>query len=155
MLSCGSLEIEVGLHNVAEAGDGAHSIQILIEEMGEDDTTSGNMLGRASDICLCPQAHQRRFHLQYAFVRDSDCYYICLCPQAHPPGEISPPKCFRQGQRLCGGVLLSSTQHRKKSMGCSPSTVIHTYILPPVLSTCPLHTNSECGKERRILINPW
>ena len=25
----------------------------------------------------------------------------------------------------------------------------------PVLSTCPLHTNSECGKERRILIGPW
>ena len=30
----------------------------------------------------------------------------------------------------------------------------HTYI-PPVLSTCPLHTNSGCGKERRILIGPW
>ena len=26
---------------------------------------------------------------------------------------------------------------------------------PPVLSTCPLHTNSGCGKERRILIGPW
>ena len=24
-----------------------------------------------------------------------------------------------------------------------------------VLSTCPLHTNSGCGKERRILIGPW
>ena len=23
----------------------------------------------------------------------------------------------------------------------------------PVLSTCPLHTDSGCGKERRILIN--
>ena len=29
----------------------------------------------------------------------------------------------------------------------------HTYI--PVISTCPLHTNSGCGKERRILIGPW
>ena len=28
-------------------------------------------------------------------------------------------------------------------------------IVPPVLSTCPLHTNSGCGKERRILIGPW
>ena len=28
-------------------------------------------------------------------------------------------------------------------------------ILPPVLSVCPLHTNSGCGKERRILIGPW
>ena len=25
----------------------------------------------------------------------------------------------------------------------------------PVLSTCPLQTNSGCGKERRILIAPW
>ena len=25
---------------------------------------------------------------------------------------------------------------------------------PPVLSACPLHTNSGCGKERRILIGP-
>ena len=26
---------------------------------------------------------------------------------------------------------------------------------PPVLSTSPLHTNSGCGKERRIIIGPW
>ena len=26
---------------------------------------------------------------------------------------------------------------------------------PMVLSTCPLHTNSGCGKERRILFGPW
>ena len=25
----------------------------------------------------------------------------------------------------------------------------------PVLSTCPLHTNSGCGKERGIVIGPW
>ena len=25
----------------------------------------------------------------------------------------------------------------------------------PLPSTCPLHTNSGCGKERRILIGPW
>ena len=24
-----------------------------------------------------------------------------------------------------------------------------------VLSTCPLHTNSGCGEERRLLIGPW
>ena len=29
------------------------------------------------------------------------------------------------------------------------------HLLPPVLSTCPLHTNSGCGKEGRILIGPW
>ena len=27
--------------------------------------------------------------------------------------------------------------------------------VPPVLSRCPLHTNSGCGKERRIIIGPW
>ena len=27
--------------------------------------------------------------------------------------------------------------------------------IPPVLSTCPFHTNSGCGKERRILVGPW
>ena len=34
----------------------------------------------------------------------------------------------------------------------------HTYIHPPVLSTCPLHTNSGYGKERRIknkMPNKW
>ena len=28
-------------------------------------------------------------------------------------------------------------------------------VLWPVLSTCPLHIISGCGKERRILIGPW
>ena len=28
-------------------------------------------------------------------------------------------------------------------------------VVPPVLSTCPVHTNSGCEKERRILIGPW
>ena len=28
-------------------------------------------------------------------------------------------------------------------------------VLPPILSTCPLHTSSGCGKEKRILIGPW
>ena len=34
----------------------------------------------------------------------------------------------------------------------------HTYIHPPVLPTCPLHTNSGYGKERRIknkMPNKW
>ena len=33
----------------------------------------------------------------------------------------------------------------------------HTLVIciTQVLSTCPLHTNSGCGKERRILIGPW
>ena len=35
-----------------------------------------------------------------------------------------------------------------------PYRLIHT-LLPPVLSTCPPHTNSGCVKERRILIGLW
>ena len=31
----------------------------------------------------------------------------------------------------------------------------HQFRCSPVLSTCPLHTKSGCGKERRILIGPW
>ena len=27
--------------------------------------------------------------------------------------------------------------------------------ITPELSACPLHTVSGCGKERRILIDPW
>ena len=34
------------------------------------------------------------------------------------------------------------------------SAFVMTYI-QPVLSTCPLHTISGCGKERQILIGPW
>ena len=44
----------------------------------------------------------------------------------------------------------------------NPATVDYRHVLyqaglyiPPVLSTCPLHTDSGCGKERRILIGPW
>ena len=33
---------------------------------------------------------------------------------------------------------------------------LYNTIQSPVLSTCPLHTNSGgCGKERRISIGPW
>ena len=32
---------------------------------------------------------------------------------------------------------------------------LYYWVITPVLSTCPLHTNSGCGKERRILIGPW
>ena len=35
----------------------------------------------------------------------------------------------------------------------STSHIIHNQLsVPPILSTCLLHTNSGCGKERRILI---
>ena len=31
-------------------------------------------------------------------------------------------------------------------------TVVAVYYVTPIFSTCPLHTISRCGKERRILI---
>ena len=34
------------------------------------------------------------------------------------------------------------------------SALSHDYTMP-VLSTCPLHTNSGCRKERSILFGPW
>ena len=35
------------------------------------------------------------------------------------------------------------------------TTTIQRWVFTPVLSTCPLHTNSGCGKEWRILVGPW
>ena len=34
-------------------------------------------------------------------------------------------------------------------------TMDRLILYTPVLSTCPLHTNSGCGKERCIIIGPW
>ena len=46
-----------------------------------------------------------------------------------------------------------------KSIGTFYRVIYSVYftpgVTPPVLSACPLHTNSGCGKERRILIGPW
>ena len=41
----------------------------------------------------------------------------------------------------------------EKDKGESGHTTHYTHA--GILSTCPLHTNSGCGKERRILIGPW
>ena len=52
---------------------------------------------------------------------------------------------------LNGFPYMVVTLGQQNNVGKKP-----TVILPPVLSTCPLHTNnSGCGKERRILIGPW
>ena len=37
----------------------------------------------------------------------------------------------------------------------SCARLIRVAVSLPVLSTYPLHTNSGCGKERRILTGPW
>ena len=51
-------------------------------------------------------------------------------------------------------ITLSSTEARIKEITGFAKNRTHDCALP-VLSTCPLHTNSGCGKERRILIGPW
>ena len=61
-------------------------------------------------------------------------------------------------------VLMRKTQNRSSEMSpsalkchCGGRTAVfkENNLLTPVLSTCPLHANSGCGKERRILIGPW
>ena len=67
-------------------------------------------------------------------------------------------------------VITLGQQH---NVGKKPTVILYTYInrregtpnkkqkqnrnnvVLPVLSTYPLHTNSGCGKERRILIGLW
>ena len=46
-----------------------------------------------------------------------------------------------------GEACCRNRKHRRE--------IIDRVDIPPVLSTCPLHTISGCGKERRILIGPW
>ena len=40
------------------------------------------MLERASDTCLCPHAHQRRYNLQHDFGRDSN-WLVLLASKEH------------------------------------------------------------------------
>ena len=37
----------------------------------------------------------------------------------------------------------------------SPVALIRVAVSLPRLSTCPLDTNSGCGKERHIITGPW
>ena len=65
----------------------------------------------------------------------SGCWPYSLCDTRR---LVSTRCCFSLSE-----LFYSSTQHRKKKY---PGIVF---------STCPLHTNSGWGKERRILIGPW
>ena len=51
-------------------------------------------------------------------------------------------------------LRIRATQGMPKRKNFNPRALSHTST-PSVLSTCPLHTNSGCGKERRILTGPW
>ena len=68
----------------------------------------------------------------------------------------------RDGTECRSSTSFSMIQRSGRNHGYSilMTRVIHRLIevtdnKMPVLSTCPLHTNSGCGKERRTLIGPW
>ena len=54
-------------------------------------------------------------------------------------------------------VTYTSTDNRTTSTVVDRNRYNHrtTESAGSILSTCPLHTNSGFGKERRILIGPW
>ena len=79
---------------------------------------------------------------------------------------------YRPTTSLCGGVYRKRMYQRYCKSYNKYKTVRQTtyyrigtcvyycvWLRGPIgqsrLSTCPLHTNSGCGKERRILIGPW
>ena len=58
-------------------------------------------------------------------------------------------------ERSQAGDVAISMGRAHRRVGDKGHDNMRTWYRPPVLSTCPLHTDSECGKERRILIGPW
>ena len=71
----------------------------------------------------------------------SICDHACIHTYIHISGGVTfnVLSLVRNNRLVFAALLLlSSTQHT-----------------PPVLSACRLHTNSGCGKERRILTGPW
>ena len=55
-----------------------------------------------------------------------------------------------------GGIPFSGVCPLKYINTCAhayaPGDIVRKYVC---MYVCPLHTNSGCGKERRILIGPW
>ena len=70
----------------------------------------------------------------------------CVSPFHSPHSDREEPASFRDGVHLC---------HQPPSGQSRFYRVTQLRTDTPVLSTGPLHTNSGCGKERRILIAPW
>ena len=81
------------------------------------------------------------------------CMYVCMVSTFSEYGSTG------YGCQSC----LWSAEHEKLTFPCLGSSlrilVSRDRFGRPVpiqaLSTCPLHTNSGCGKDRRILIVPW
>ena len=68
-----------------------------------------------------------------------------VSPFHSPQSDREEPGSFRDGVHLC---------HQPPSGQSRVYRVTQLRTDTPVLSTCSLHTNSGCGKERRILIAP-
>ena len=68
----------------------------------------------------------------------------------------------RQEPLMAATIELCSRQATEETVsplrlraGATRMKGILAVLFPPVLSIWPIHTNSGCGKERRILIDPW
>ena len=75
---------------------------------------------------------------------------------------LSPKFCFYLTDRLSTrNEEMSKTYNmfrKSTERAVTNSTSVappNKYCPPMYISTCPLHTISGCGKERRILIGPW
>ena len=54
------------------------------------------------------------------------------------------------------GTTVRGVLDRRSEENIYKAGVVCSHLLgPSYSSTCPLHTNSGCGEERRILIGPW
>ena len=91
---------------------------------------------------------QKRGHKVESTIRKGKTYDVLSIQREHGNGtatlgksDISKEilKKKGQGKNTCG------------SLGACEGPWLQYHIL----STCPRHTNSGCGKERRILIGPW
>ena len=61
-----------------------------------------------------------------------------------------------QPNEIFPGIHTPSLRHKATFHSTDATNrYISTRIYSPILSSCSLHTNSGCGKRRRILVGPW
>ena len=85
---------------------------------------------------------------------------VCRLQEVGRKARVSLHMCFIDLQKAYDTVDRTLLWQVLTRIGVPPQMIavirqFHDGMLPPVLSTCPLYTNSGCGKERRILIGPW
>ena len=141
---------------------------LLVECKEQCPKTMSNIACRSSLVAgLRPSRPPSTRHRdrRFAGAREARSVVGCLW---HPPSGVAHPIISRLSfvSNSCiqsvGYYLINSPDVTRRTFsrpGChkaSLSTLIicHLTQSTPVLSICPLHTNSGCGKERRILIGP-